>query len=133
MTITEPLFNFQGKVIGKKETDVPLQLVSHRDLVEKHFKRYNVELVALENITGLISLNEKEEVVLFMLIGGYSQLEIGDLLGVSRSYVLKIISENLCVKFGLTIASTKLLIEKAIMLGFANFIPSKFLSTLNAK
>ncbi len=127
MTMIEPLLNLQGKVIAKKESELPLKILSHREIIEKHFKRYDVDVICLENITDSITLTEKEELILFMLIGGYSQQEIGEFLAVSRSYISKLISEGLCAKFGLTLVSTKLLIDKAISLGFANFIPNKFI------
>lgn len=131
LTVTEPLLNMSGILVGKKEVDIQLKIFSHRELVEKHFKRYNIEAAALEDIANYIQLTEKEEVILFMLIGGYSQQEIGTFLNASRSYILKVIAESLCMKFELGIVSTKLLIEKAIYLGFANFIPAKFMATLN--
>lgn len=126
-TLTEPVFNLGGEIIGKKEIDIKLKLVSHREIIEHHFKKFDLAVATNENmINNKIQLNEKEEMVLFMLIAGYTQNEIGDFLKVSRSYILKLISEQLCIKFSLNIVSTKLLIDTAINLGYANMIPKKF-------
>ena len=131
LTVSEPVLSLSGNVIGKKETDVKLKLFSHREIIENHFGRFKIDIAALENITEFIQLTEKEELILFMLVGGYSQQEIGSFLNLSRSAILKTIAEQLCPKFGLEIVSTKLLIEKAIALGLANFIPARFLNKLN--
>lgn len=132
MTLSEPILNLSGEVIGKKESDVKLKLLSHREIIESHFKNYDINVVSMENILEHIKLTKREELVLFMLIGGYTQQEIGQFLRLSRSAILKIIAEGLCPKFSLNIISTKLLIEKAISMGFANYIPEDFLQKLNS-
>lgn len=131
MTVCEPVINFFGEVIGRKDTVADFELTSHRSLIEQHFKRFSVSVASLVNVSR-VDLTEREEIVLFMLIGGYSQQEIAQLIGVSRGMVHKIIAEKLCVKFELSLVSTKLLVETAISCGFANFIPESFLVALNS-
>lgn len=132
MTVSEPIVNFYGEVIGKKESDLQLKLLSHREIIENHFKRYNVAMVSMENILEHIELTTREELILFMLIGGYSQQEIGQFLHLSRSAILKIIAGSLCPKFNLDTVSSKLLVEKAVFMGFANYIPESFMHRLNS-
>lgn len=133
LSTTEAIFDLQGNVIGKREIARPIQLVSHRHIVESHFKRHGTNIAALQNINHNIPiLNEKEELIMFMLIAGYSQSEIGEYMQCSRSYIAKLIAENLCPKFGISFLSTKLLIDKAISIGFALLIPDTFLHTLNS-
>ncbi len=79
------------------------------------------------NYSQQISLTENEEAVLFLLLYHYSQQEIAQVLKCSRSEVVKIIAENLCIKFDLPILSTKLLITKAMSQGYAMVIPEKLL------
>lgn len=131
LTTSEPIINFAGEVIGRKDNDAPFRMISHRDVIERHFKNYGVDTFSMENLTN-IQLSEQEELVIFMLIGGYSQQEIADFMKISRGMVSKIIAEKLCVKFEMTIISTKLLIEKAVSCGFANIIPEKFFAYLNS-
>lgn len=131
MSTSEPILNFAKDVIGKKESDTRLKLLSHREIIENHFNKHAIEIAALTNITKDIKLSHRGEIVLFMLIGGYSQNSIGQFMGFSRTQILKIIDQELCPKFGLTITSTKQLIEKAISLGFAHYIPESFLEQLN--
>jgi|GEM_PF-2838851 len=132
ISTVEPVFDTKGAVIGKRELARSIQLPAHRELVETHFKRFNTNLAALKNIRPHTpKLSEQEEIILFMLISGYSQHEIGELLGYSRSNIVKIIAEKLCPKFKLTYLSTKALIDKAIFMGYAKLIPAPFLETLN--
>lgn len=127
ITTTEPVLDVNGELIGKREFDNEFKLFRHRELVERFFNRYDINVVALEDIKESVNLTEKEEVVLFMLIAGYSQYEIAELMGISRTYVLKIIAEGLCIKFDMSLISTKLLVDKALSLGYGNFIPEKFM------
>lgn len=130
---SEPIINLSGEVIAKKEVSRPIKLLSHRDIIEKHFKRFGTNIASLKNISPSNLLFSKiEEIILFMLIGGYTQKEIADFLDYSRSYIVKIIAENICPKLGITFFSTKLLIEKAIDMGFGMLIPEEFLFTLNS-
>ena len=133
ITTAEPIFNLNGEVIGSKELDRPMKILSHRDIIEHHFKRFGTNAIRLTNLNEIIKLNEKEEIILFMLIGGYSQQEIADFLKYSRSYIVKIINENLCPKFGLPALSTKILIDKAVSLGYSFLIPNSFLNIANER
>ncbi len=126
-SITEPIINSQGRLIGKKETDIKNSIFSHRELVLQHFKRFNTNVAALDNANIDIKLSEREEIIIFMLIAGFTQQEIGEFLGISRATIFKAIAENLCVKFDIGLVSTKLLIDKTIALGYANLIPRAFL------
>lgn len=129
---SEPIININGEVIAKKEMSRPIKLLSHRDIIEKHFKRFGTNIASLKNISPSGFLFSKtEEIILFMLIGGYTQKEIAEFLNYSRSYIVKIIAENICPKLGINFFSTKLLIEKAIDMGFGMLIPEEFLLTLN--
>ena len=120
-----------GELVGKKKTDVKTIIMSHRDLIFRHFKHFNIHALAINNVISNIKLNETEEIIIFMLIAGFTQQEIGDFLKLSRSYIFKIIAESLCIKFNISLISTKLLIEKALELGYANFIPKIFTHEVN--
>ncbi|HMT02967.1 MAG TPA: hypothetical protein PKD00_06605 [Burkholderiales bacterium] len=133
LSTSEPILDLKGNTIATKDVDLEVKPITHREVIEKHFKRNDINLVApcLEDVAPIIPLTENEELILFMLIAGYSQQEIGVLLNYSRSYIVKIIAEGLCVKFGLPALSTKALIDKAVSMGYALFIPNKFLDVLN--
>lgn len=129
---SEPIININGEVIAKKEMSRPIKLLSHRDIIEKHFKRFGTNIASLKNITtSNLLFSKTEEIILFMLIGGYTQKEIAEFLDYSRSYIVKIIAENICPKLGINFFSTKLLIDKALEMGFGMLIPEEFLFTLN--
>ncbi len=131
LSTAEPIFNYKGEVIAKKEFDRPIRIMSHRDIIENHFKRFGTNVASLTNLIEVEKLNDKEELILFMLIAGYSQQEIAEFLKFSRSYVVKIINDSLCPKFGISTLSTKILIDKAVSLGYALFIPDNFLNFIN--
>lgn len=127
----EPILNNDGEIIAKKEISRPINLLSHREIIERHFKKNPSKILTTNKILDTINLTEREEIILFMLISGYSQDEIANFLHCSRSQIAKIIVRNLCFKFGITALSTKGLIEKAIAMGYSMIIPSSILATLN--
>lgn len=127
----EPILDSNGDVIAKKEISRPINLLSHREIIERYFKKHPSQTLISANIVDTINLTEKEEIILFMLISGYSQDEIAHFLHCSRSQIAKIVVKNLCFKFGITALSTKGLIEKAITMGYSMMIPNSILATLN--
>lgn len=70
-----------------------------------------------------IKLTKREHEVLFILMAGISQLETAQILNITRGTVSKILTDSLCPKFGLHGSNTKLLIEKAQLLGFGKYMP----------
>lgn len=134
LSTSEPVLDLNCNVIATKGVDLEVKPLTHREVIEKHFKRHDINVVTSsldDDVAQIIPLTENEELILFMLIAGYSQQEIGLLLNYSRSYIVKIIAEGLCVKFGLPALSTKALIDKAVSMGYALFVPNKFLDVLN--
>ncbi len=127
----EPILAPCETLVGKKEIARPMKLISCRDIIETHFNNNKTNAIFSSIIAKPILLTEKEEIVLFMLIAGYSQLEIANYFNQSRSNIAKIIDEHLCVKFETPTFCTKDLIEKAIAMGYSMLIPDTFLSALN--
>lgn len=121
----EPLFN-NNKILAIKNYFRPFRIISHRELTYIHFKKFEINIAALSDIHKP-KLTEKEKVVLFMLITGYNQKEIANYIRSSRSLVAKIISNGLCPKFNIAGSASKILIDKAISLGLASFIPKEFI------
>ncbi|HMT01902.1 MAG TPA: hypothetical protein PKD00_01100 [Burkholderiales bacterium] len=129
LSTVEPIISPCGTLVGKKEIARPMKLLSCRDIIENHF---NNKINSISStLSKTILLTEKEEIVLFMLIAGYSQLEIANYFRQSRSNIAKIIDEHLCVKFEVPTFCTKSLIEKAIAMGYSMLIPDTFLAALN--
>ncbi len=121
----EPLFN-NNKILAIKNYLRPFRIISPKEITYIHFNKFKINMATLSDIHKPI-LTEKEKVVLFMLITGYNQKEIATYIRSSRSLVAKIISNGLCPKFNIAGSASKILIDKAISLGLASFIPKEFI------
>ncbi|MDD3267555.1 MAG: LuxR C-terminal-related transcriptional regulator [Burkholderiales bacterium] len=66
---------------------------------------------------------DREREVLFLLSNGATQEKISEILNVSRSTIASIISNQLCPKFNIAGANTKLLTDAAIKAGLYKNIP----------
>ena len=119
-----PIFAPSGQCIGFQFIYQPLsaKLLITTELLNRQISRYATKTIALNNLHP-IELTDFEERILSFLLLGYTQLEIANFFKCSRSYIAKIIAENLCRKFSVVGSSAKLLVERALFLGYANFIP----------
>lgn len=126
--LNTPLFAPDGSCFGFQFT---YQAIAHSrvasELLERQAALFNTKTIALENFCDL-ALDAEELKVLSLLMLGYSQAQIATALGRSRTYVAtKVIGEKLCPKFGVSGFSSRVLVDKAIALGYANFIPKNLL------
>ena len=122
-----PIFTPDGKCFGFQFIyQSCLKNIFINELLDRQIKLFNTKVISLENIYS-IELSDLEEKVLSLLLLGYTQAQIATDFNCSRSYIAKIIAENLCPKFGIQGFSSRLLVDKAIELGYANFIPKSIL------
>lgn len=93
-------------------------------------KRYGINIVSLVNTT-MIDLSEREQLIIFLLLIGHTQDKIASYLQISRSFVAKIIGENLCPKFNSIGYSASILKDKLIADGYHHFIPTQLVNSVN--
>ena len=126
--INTPIFTPDSQCFGFQFIYRPyVKNIIPEELLTRQIAMFNTKTITLNNIYP-IELDESEEKILSLLLLGYTQAEIATTFNCSRSSIAKIISEHLCPKFSIVGHSSRLLIEKAIELGYANFIPKNIIS-----
>lgn len=124
---TIPLFDNDNRYVARRFLTRPVdRLVINEGVLKRYRARFNRRGVFLNKIFP-ISLTHKEEIVLGLLLLGYSQKQIAGVLMCSRSAVAKFIAEDLCACFEMSGSSSKLLVEKLISLGYDHWIPERLI------
>ena len=113
---------YNNKYIGYYAVGRNTRIPSYMELMLLHTKK--PKFIKKKELANII-LNEKEKVILFLLISGFTQNEIAEYLGCSRGFVGKMIAKRICPKFGLVGSSTKLLVQQAILHGVLDSIPEE--------
>lgn len=113
-----PIFMPDGEVVGSSSTSRRFWLFNPKYL----FNRLHKKPLIIEK--NDIHLSNRQEEILFLIMMGFSQREIAVFLKISRGTVAKIIAQDICPKFKIDGASTKLLIEKAFNLNYPKRIPN---------
>jgi hypothetical protein len=127
MISLQPLFMPDHTVAAIYGVRRPVQLPSWRELILSHIHKTDSGM-AIVGSSLLFDLSYNAELILFFLLNGFVQEEIARFLNVSRGYVAKLIASELCPKFDIEGCSTKLLVEKALDLGLASYVPRAVIS-----
>lgn len=107
-----PLFLPNGEVVGTHSFCRKNNILPIKNYI--HSLKKSDELIL--EISDSIKLSPRQQEVLLLMMIGYSQHQIGDILGVTRGTIAKVIAEGLCPKLGLPGSSAKYLVEKALEL-----------------
>jgi len=93
--------------------------------VESYILRFQGHISSPNEIDAIIGeqFTVREQEVLFLLSNGATQEQISQMLNISRGTVAAMISNQLCPKFGIAGANTKLLTEAAIKNGMYKTMP----------
>ncbi|MFN8769695.1 MAG: sigma factor-like helix-turn-helix DNA-binding protein [Neisseriaceae bacterium] len=100
-----------GKIVGVQVIGRFANLPSHMEIILKHSQP---NALAITELPMTVELNNREQMIVYLLIAGFTQEEIGKYLGYSRGHIAKIIATAICPKFGLKGSSTKRLIKLAV-------------------
>ncbi len=124
-----PINYTDGRCIGCYSVGRNTNFPSYKEMVLMHTKKIrSMDTKVLPKI----ELTEKERIILFLLIAGFTQEEVAEYLECSRGFIGKFIAQSMCPKFGLIGSSTKLLVQRAIYNGVLGEIPEEITSNLNA-
>lgn len=113
-----PIFNDAGNVVAIQSIALNYRLSGYHEYIQNLLEQKKAQID-----TPQIKLSKREEEVLFLLIFGITQEQIAVILEVKRETVASIIRNQLRVKFSLSVASTKLVVETALSYGFPFAIP----------
>jgi len=114
-----PLFDTVGNVVATQAMGNTFYFFGFLDFISQ----LNTNPLSVSHAKLPIHLSEREHETLFLILNGFSQTDIASFLGVTRSTISSIISNQLSPKFGFYGANSKLLIAKAQKLGLQNYIP----------
>ncbi len=127
ITIYMPLFHPNGEVVAMQSLAFHSPILGFQtyldnlnlDTTSSEYMSFNISKAKEVAIT---SVRERE--ILFLISHNITQEHIAQILQISRSTVASIISNQLCVKFGIAGSNTKLLAKVAIANGFQKNMPS---------
>jgi hypothetical protein len=117
--VFEPIVDMHNNVVAVIAKKIP---IINSNLFNLFFPEYKNELC---NVGQALSeeLSQREFEIVYLLSNGLSQYEIASKLGISRSTVLKTITDRILPKFNLAENDSKELIKLAIALGIQAKIP----------
>lgn len=112
-----PLIHPNGEVLAIQSTSVEGDI--------SRFQRYICKPNAQSNNKHLDeNFTNRELEILFLLTNGASQNEIAQILNVARTTISSIIANQICPKFNISGANTKILIERVIKAGLYLNMPN---------
>ncbi|MFN7095436.1 MAG: helix-turn-helix transcriptional regulator [Burkholderiales bacterium] len=118
----KPIYYPNQEILGIKIIRYKTTLLNHRKLLDQVF--YTSKSTPSRAPASIFDkFTDRETNILFLLVTGYTQTEIGEILNLPRGTVGRIINTSLVEKLGVLGTSSKVLVEKAISLGFGSHIP----------
>jgi hypothetical protein len=100
-----------GTIVGVQTFGRDIKLLSHMEIILNHSAS---KPSPPDELPVDIDLNSREQMIISLLIAGFTQVEIGEYLQCSRGHVAKLIATEICPKFGIKGSSTKRLVKMAI-------------------
>lgn len=101
--------------------EMQIKKTINQNIIKNLNQKYNVNFFVLDNI--FMEIKDLYSYICFGLIYGESLQDIANWLGISRSYVNKIITEKINPILNIPGSSSKLLLEKLIHIEFYRYIP----------
>lgn len=115
-----PLFHPSGEVIAIHSSSIKTYILRFQGHIQ-HPEITDAKNKFTDKTTTQFTQRELE--ILFLLSNGASQEQIAQILGIARGTVSAIITNQLCPKFSIPGANTKLLIREAIDGGYYRQMP----------
>ena len=111
-----PVLHPSGEVVAIQSSSIRSYILRFDGHIEKENLTYKEGAFQLRFST-------RELEVLFLLSNGATQEQIAQMLGIARGTVSSLITYQICPKFSIAGANTKLLIREAITAGMHRFMP----------
>ena len=117
-----PIFSDVGQVIGNTMTWTDQYMINIGATDDGHKSK----LLSIENIkpADYKGFTQRQYATLFLLANNFTQLEIAEILGITRGTVSQVINMQLCPKFGLLTQDSVALKKLAIDSGIKQSIPA---------
>ena len=118
-----PLFHPSGEVIAIQSLSAEFKMFNFNELIFDTSKTTNARNFSIPNESPPIQLPVRQHEILYLILQGIPQEYAAQILNIKRGTLARIISEQICPKFDIAGSNTKLLIEKAMKMGFQNYMP----------
>lgn len=111
-----PIFHPNGEVVAIHSSSVKSYILRFQGHIDKPNLQYDSKLLWSK-------FTQREQEILFLITNGATQEQISQILNISRSTVSMIIGNQICPKFNIPGANTKILLKEAINAGFYRHMP----------
>lgn len=123
-----PLFNLEGEVVATRVLSEQASLFKHSAVVTQMFKAKVEDYQKTPKVVDeSIKLTKRQEEILYLLKIGFSQSDAANYLKITRGTLSKIISTQICPRFGIAGSNTKLLVKHVIKTEYFKHIPKSLL------
>ena len=111
-----PIIHPNGEVVAIHSSSIKSYVLRFQGHIDKPNLQYDSKLLWSK-------FTQREQEVLFLITNGATQEQISQILNISRSTVSMIIGNQICPKFNIPGANTKILLKEAINAGFYRYMP----------
>lgn len=111
-----PIFHPNGEVVAIHSSSIKSYILRFQGHIDKPNLQYDSKLLWSK-------FTRREQEILFLITNGATQEQISQILNISRSTVSMIIGNQICPKFDIPGANTKILLKEAINAGFYRYMP----------
>lgn len=106
-----PIFDLSGQVVGTQSFYSECNLFGLNDYFKQLHELNKTSKNISEESGSLTQLNltQREKEISYLLVHGFSQYEMSEILQVTRGTIAKTVSEKICPKFGISGSNSKIL------------------------
>lgn len=122
MTTYNPIFHPSGESVAIHSSSIKTYILRFQGHIQ-HPEKSGFDNMPNNNKSPR-QFSQRELEILFLLSNGASQEQIAQILNIARGTVSAIITNQLCPKFSIAGANTKILIQKAIDGGYYRQMPA---------
>jgi hypothetical protein len=118
-----PIFHPSGEVIAVQNLVVEFQMFEFSDFLNDHNQKTHIKSLQIPSKEPPLKLPARQHEILYLILQGIPQEYAAQILNIKRGTLARIISEQICPKFNIHGSNTKILIERAMQMGFQHFMP----------
>jgi len=116
-----PIFHPSGEVVAVQSMSAEFKMFDPHALILRQCEE--AKPFAIPHNEPPIILPKRQHEILYLILQGVPQEYAAQMLNIKRGTLARIVSEGLCPKFGINGSNTKLLVERALEMGFQNHMP----------
>lgn len=116
-----PILHPSGEVVAVQSMSIEFKMFDLPSLLDRNKEK--PKSFSIPKDSPPLDLPPRQHEILYLLLQGIPQEYAAQILNIKRGTLARIVSENLCPKFGIHGSNTKLLIKKAQELGLQDYMP----------